>query len=57
MFKTSVNFSVKMIIENVIKKEGDECKEWAITEAVERGAGVWDKVSEIHFPLLCRGSC
>lgn len=44
MFNTSVNFTVKMIIERVLNKDGDDCKEWAVTEAVERGAGKWDKV-------------
>ena len=44
MFKCSVNFTVKMVIENVIHKEGDDCKGWAVTEAVERGAGEWNKV-------------
>ena len=52
MFKTSVNFTVKMIIENVTKKEGDECKEWAVTEAVERGGGVWDQVWMLYLPVL-----
>ena len=44
MFKVSVNFTVKMIIEHTIQKGGDDCKGWAATEVVERGAGIWDKV-------------
>ena len=44
MFKVSVNFTVKMVIENVLRAEGDACKGWAATEAVEMGGGKWAKV-------------
>jgi hypothetical protein len=47
MFKVSVNFTVKMVIENVLRKTGDDCKGWAATEAVELGGGNWAKVSRI----------
>lgn len=47
MFKVSVNFTVKMVIENVLRKVGDDCKGWAITEAVELGGGAWAKVSVV----------
>ena len=43
-FKVSVNFTVKMVIENVIQKDGEGCKSWAITEAIEDGDGTWRKV-------------
>ena len=46
IFKVSVNFTVKMVIEQTLKKSGDDCKGWAATEAVERGDGQWDKVRE-----------
>lgn len=45
MFKGGVNFTVKMVIEQTLKKSGDDCKGWAATEAVESGDGQWDKVS------------
>ena len=44
IFKVSVNFTVKMVIENVLRKDGDACKGWAATEAVEIGGGKWAKV-------------
>ena len=44
MFKVSVNFTVKMVIENVLRAEGDACKGWAATEAIEIGGGQWAKV-------------
>ena len=43
MFKVSANFTVKMVIENVLRKTGDDCKAWAATEAVELGGGNWAK--------------
>ena len=49
MFKVSVNFTVKMVIENVLREEGDACKGWAATEAVELGGGKWSKVSWLTF--------
>ncbi|KAK3709995.1 hypothetical protein LTR37_010614 [Vermiconidia calcicola] len=49
MFQVSVNFTIKMLIENVLKKGGDDCKGWAATEAVERGGGIWDKGSTIEY--------
>jgi hypothetical protein len=45
IFKVSVYFTVKMVIENVLREEGDACKGWAATEAVELGGGKWAKVS------------
>ena len=50
MFKVSVNFTVKMVIERTLKKEGDDCKGWAVSEAVERGDGQWDKVRTSELP-------
>ena len=48
MFKVSVNFTVKMVIENVRRTtESDACKGWAVTEAVEIGGGNWAKVISI----------
>lgn len=48
IFKVSVNFTVKMVIEQTLKKSGDDCEGWAATEAVERGDGQWEKVSGIR---------
>lgn len=44
MFKTPTSFTPKLIIEKVLRKAGDECNGWAVTEAHERGDGVWAKV-------------
>ena len=44
MFKVSVNFTPIMVIEKVMR--GKDCTGWAITEAFERGDGVWDKVRD-----------
>ena len=53
VFKVSTNFTVKMVIENTLKKKcGDECGGWAATEIVERGDGQWDKVSHHTFSIL-----
>lgn len=49
MFTCSVNFTVKMVIENVLKREGDDCKGWAATEVVELGGGDWAKVTPSCF--------
>ena len=56
MFKVSVNFTVKMVIERTLKKEGDDCKGWAASEAVERGDGQWDKVRTSHLPTSNQSS-
>lgn len=52
MFKVSVNFTVKMIIENISHKGGDDLKEWAVTEVCERGGGIWLKVGEVELELI-----
>ena len=52
MFKVSVNFTVKMVIQQTINKTGEDCKDWAVTEAVERGDGQWDKVSQCRNCLI-----
>lgn len=45
MFKVSVRFSVRMVIENVLRTvDEDTCKAWAVTEVIEKGSGGWDKV-------------
>jgi hypothetical protein len=49
MFRVSINFTVKMIIENILKKKGDDCKGWAATEVIERGGGGWEKVGHRTF--------
>ncbi|KAK5168614.1 uncharacterized protein LTR77_005923 [Saxophila tyrrhenica] len=49
MFKVSVNFTVKMIIENVLRTAGDSCNAWAVSEAYERGGGGWDKGSTVLY--------
>lgn len=45
MFKTPTTFTPKLIIEKVLCKSGDDCKGWVVTEAHERGDGVWLKVN------------
>jgi hypothetical protein len=49
MFKVSVNFTVRMVIENVLRGKGGDAKEWAVSEVFEHGCGGWYKVS-IHIP-------
>ena len=51
MFKTPTSFTPRLIIEKVLRKEGDDCKGWAVTEVHERGDGVWAKVSRIPVTL------
>jgi hypothetical protein len=55
MFKVSIAFTVKNVVERVTRKQaGDECKGWAATEVVERGGGGWEKVSGVAvLCLLC----
>lgn len=50
-FVVSTNFTVKMVIENTLNKNGDGCKGWAATEVVELGNGCWDKVSASAITL------
>lgn len=45
IFKVGVNFTAKMVIEKTLRKGGDDCKGWALTEVVESGDGCWLKVS------------
>lgn len=46
MFHARVSLTVKMVIQNVLaaSKEPLDPKEWAATEAIERGGGEWEKV-------------
>lgn len=44
VFKVSTNFTVRMIVENTLKKSEDVCVDWAVTEVTERGNGRWIKV-------------
>ncbi len=53
MFKVSVNFTPRMIIENVLRTVDNSCKAWAVTEAIERGAGGWDKVCRYRASECC----
>ena len=53
MFKISVNFTVKMIIERVLNKGEEGCRGWCTTEVVERGTGKWDKVSAQTYDIVC----
>lgn len=55
VFKVSVHFTVKMVVENVLRKSRDAdvlevCKGWAVTETVEGGNGTWEKVSRLLIP-------
>lgn len=46
MFKVTTKFTVKDVIERVLKKEGGEaCGGWGATECHEQGEGCWKKVS------------
>lgn len=50
MFKVSINFTIRMVIEETLKKSADDCGDWAVTETVEDGDGNWLKVGT----LFCR---
>jgi hypothetical protein len=45
MFKVSVNFTVRMVIENVLRGKGGDSKDWVVSEVFEHGCGGWYKVS------------
>ncbi|KAF7197479.1 hypothetical protein HII31_01289 [Pseudocercospora fuligena] len=49
MFKVATSFQVKTIIERILKKAGDDCKGWSVTEVVEGGCGVWRKGTTIKY--------
>ncbi|KXT00850.1 hypothetical protein AC578_966 [Pseudocercospora eumusae] len=51
MFKVATSFRVKTVIERILKKteEQEECKDWAVTEVVEGGCGVWRKGTTIKY--------
>lgn len=39
--------SVSELIEQLVGKEGDAAKGWALTEVMEQGCGVFEKVSNL----------
>ena len=46
MFKVTTKFTVKDVIERVLRKEdGKGCEGWGVTECHEQGEGSWKKVS------------
>lgn len=46
VFKIPIIMSVGELIENLMGKEGDGCKDWAVTEVTEKGDGVFLKVGD-----------
>lgn len=50
IFRVSTRYTVRMIIENVLRtKDEEECTKWAASEAFEKGDGGWDKGSTILY--------
>lgn len=45
MFKVSTAFTVRNVVERVLRKDVGGCEGWGVTEVVERGDGGWGKVS------------
>lgn len=53
IFKVATGFTVRNVVEKVLKKAGaEDCAAWAVSEVVERGGGVWAKVSWLFFCFL-----
>lgn len=48
MFKVTTKFTVKDVIERVLRKgeDGKGCEGWGVTECHEQGEGCWKKVSK-----------
>ncbi|KAK4498348.1 hypothetical protein PRZ48_011006 [Zasmidium cellare] len=49
IFKVSTQFTVREVIERVIKGKPKDDVKWAVTEVVERGGGEWGKGSTIEY--------
>lgn len=49
IFIASTQLTPAMVMENVLRKRGDEAQGWALTEVMEAGNGCWVKGSTIEY--------